>query len=168
MTGLLYNSISSGLTEDEITEIDKRVSKNLEVVHLFLRKLPSNSKRKAKRVWLYAMFLFQLGQPLVPYTAAVVMPLPPAVHKLSSIEQGRILGNKNCYPQIATLPALKVDKIRLTNDKIEEFNNLAIQLNNGLIKMDEAILQIRGGSGLTDVAAVIAFILFMNCFDMSI
>ncbi len=41
MTALLYNSISSGLTEDEIIEIEKRVAKNREVVYLFVRKLPS-------------------------------------------------------------------------------------------------------------------------------
>ena len=44
MTALLYNSIWSGLTEDEIIEIDRYVTKNQE----FVKNLPSNSKRKAK------------------------------------------------------------------------------------------------------------------------
>lgn len=54
MTVLLYYSISSDLTEDEIIEIDSQVANNRE----FVRNLPSNSKRKAKRVLLYATFIF--------------------------------------------------------------------------------------------------------------
>ena len=46
MNSFLYYSISSNLTKDEIIAIDKQVAKNRES----LRKLPSNSKRKAKRV----------------------------------------------------------------------------------------------------------------------
>ena len=48
MNSILYYSISSDLTKDEIIEIDKLVAKNREAVYLFLRKLPSNSKYKAK------------------------------------------------------------------------------------------------------------------------
>lgn len=31
--------------------------------------------------------------------------------------------------------------------------------------MEEAILQLRGGDGLTDLVAVIAFVLFINWYD---
>ena len=166
MGSLLYYSILSNLTKDEIIAIDKQVAKNRKGVWLFVRKLPSNSKRKAKRLFVYGMFLFQLGQPLVPCTAAVVMPLPPiAIHRLSPIEQDRILSNKNSYPQIAHILEEKVDKIRLTNEQIKQFNNLAIELNSGSITMEEAVLRLRGGDGLTDVVAVIAFVIFMNWYD---
>ena len=112
------------------------------------------------------MFIFQLGQPLVPCAAAVMLPLPPvAIHRLSPIEQDRILSNKNGYPQVAIIPELKVDKIRLTNEQIKQFNNLALQLNRGSITMEEAVLGLRGGDGLTDVVAVIAFVIFMNWYD---
>jgi hypothetical protein len=128
--------------------------------------LPSNPKAKAERLFVHGMFIFKLGQPLVPCAAAVVMPVPPvAIHRLLRIEQDRILSNKNSYPQIATIAESKVDKIRLTNDQIKEFNNLALQLNNGSIRMEEAILQLRGGDGLTDVVAVIAFVIFVNFYD---
>ena len=79
MTALLYYFISSDLTENKIIEIDLYVTKNRE----FVRNLPSYLKREAKRVFLYATFIFQLSQPLVPYAVAVVMPLPPAIHRLS-------------------------------------------------------------------------------------
>jgi hypothetical protein len=165
MSSLLYITVSSGLSEEELIKIDKQIFKNRKEVYLFIRNLPSNSKRKAKRVFLYATFVFQLGQPLVPYAAAVMIPLPPvAIHRLSPIEQDIILSNKNGYPQIATIPESKVDKIRLTNDQIQQFNNLALQLNNGSIKMEEAILQLRGGE-LSDIVGVIAFVIFINWYD---
>jgi hypothetical protein len=109
------------------------------------------------------MFLFQLGQPLVPCAAAVMMPLTPAIHRLSPIEQDRIL--KKYYPQIAHILEEKVDKIRLTNDQIKEFNNLTLQLNSGSITMEEVVLELRGGDGLTDVVAVLAFIIFVNWYN---
>jgi hypothetical protein len=165
MTSLLYYSISSNLTKNEVVKIDERVSKNREAAYLFVRKLPSNSKAKAERLFVHGMFIFQLGQPLVPCAAAVVMPLPPTIHRLSPIEQDRILSNKNSYPQIASIVESKVDKIRLTNDQIKQFDILAQELNHGSITMEEAILQIRGGDGLTDVVAVIAFVIFINWYD---
>ena len=165
MSALLYYSISYGLTEDKIIEIDKRVAKDRELAYLFIKNLPSNSKDKTKRLFIYVMFLFQLGQPLVPYAAAVVMPLPPAIHRLSPIEQDRILSNKNDYPHVAIIPELKVDKIRLTNEQIKQFNHLALQLNSGSITMEKAVLRLRSGDGLTDVVAVIAFVIFMNWYD---
>ena len=91
MNSFLYYSISSNLTKDEIIAIDNRVVKNRERVYLFVRKLPSNSKRKAKRLFGHGIFLFQLGQPLVPYVTAVMSPLPVAMlwkgyHLLNKIE----------------------------------------------------------------------------------
>ncbi len=166
MSALLYYSISSDLTEDEIIEIDRKVASNREAAYLFVIKLPSNSKRKAKRLWLYVVFMFTSSQPLVPCAAAVMMPLPPvAIHRLLPIKQDTILSNNNSYPQIATIPESKVDKIKLTNDQIKQFNNLALQLNSGSITMEEAVLELRGGDGLTDVVAILAFIIFINWYD---
>ena len=110
--------------------------------------------------------MFLISQPLVECADAVVMPeLPVAIHRLSAMNQDRILINKKGYLQIATIPDSKVDKIRLTNDQIKQFNNLALQLNSGLITMEEAVLQLRGGDGLTDVVGVIAFVIFINWYD---
>ena len=143
MTAFLYYSISSDLTENEIIEINKQVSKNREAVYLFFTELPLNSKRKTKRICFYVVFMFMISQPLAPCTA-VMLPLPPAIHRLSPIEESRIRSNKN-YPQIAAIPASKVDKIRLTNEQIKQFDILAQQLSSGSITMEEAIVQLRGG-----------------------
>jgi len=159
MSLLLYYSISSDLTKDKMIEIDKRVDKNREAVYLFVRKLPSNSKGKAKRLFVYGMFLFQLGQPLVPCAAAVVMPLPPAIHRLSPIEQDRILSNKNSYPKIARIIEEKMDKMVLTDEQIEDLNLICYKLQKGSITIDKAILELRGG-GFYDWATL-AFIIYM-------
>ena len=162
----LNNGVSIILSEDERIAIDKRVAKNREGVYLFIKKLPSNSKRKAKRLFVYGVFLLQLGQPLVPCMAALMVPLPPvATHRLSPFEQDRILRDKNYYPQIATILESKLDKIELTNYQLQQVNNLTLQLYNGSITMEEAILQIRGGDGLKDLILFIAVYIFLRWTD---
>ncbi len=44
-------------------------------------------------------------------------------------------------------------------------NVICMILNSGLVTMEEAVLQLRGGSGLTDVVGIIAFVIFINCYD---
>ena len=123
MTALLYYSYSRNLTKDEIIEIDKQVTKNRKGVYLLVRNLPSNSTRKAKRLFVYGMLIFELVQPLVPCAAAVVMPVPPVgIHRLSPMEQDRILSNKSSYPQIASIIESKMDKMVLTDQQIEDLN----------------------------------------------
>lgn len=158
MSLLLYYSYSRGLNEDNLVEIDKRVGRNREAVYLFFLELPFNSKRKAKKICFYVVFMFMISQ---PPCAAVMLPLPQAIHNLSP---SRIRTNKN-YPQIAAIPASKVDKIRLTNEQIKQFDSLALQLSSSSITMEEAILQLRGGDVLTDIVAFIAFVIFMNWYD---
>ena len=46
---------------------------------VFVKNVTLNGKRKAKKLFVHGMFLFQLGQPLVPCAAAVMLPLPPAI-----------------------------------------------------------------------------------------
>ena len=64
-----------------------------------------------------------------------MMPLPPAINRLSPIEQ------------------------------IKEFNNLAIELHSGSITIEETVLQIKGGDSMTDLVGIIAFVIFMNWYD---
>ena len=94
------------------------------------------------------------------------MPLSPtAIHRLSPIKQDRILSNKNSQPQIAHILEEKSDKIRLTQEQIKQFNNLAIEVNSGSIRMEEAVLRLRGGDGLADVVVIIAFVIFINWYN---
>jgi len=161
MSSLLYYSISSDLTKDEIIEINKQVDNNRKAVYLFLTQLPSNSTRKAKRLFVYVMFTFQLDQPLVPCATAVMMGLPPAIHRLSPMnyEQERILSNKNYSPQIASIIESKMDKMVLTDQQIEDFNLICYKLQTGSITLDTAVLKLRAG-GFSDWATL-AFIIYM-------
>jgi hypothetical protein len=166
MSLFLYYSISSNFTEDEITEIDKQVAKNREAVFLFTRKLPSNLKVKAKKLMLYGTFVLSTVQPLAPYAYSVMLPVPPmASSRLSPIEQHKILNNKNDYIQIAHIPLSKIDKIKLTNDQIQQVNTLVLQLDTGSMEIEELILQLRGGDGVIDIVALIAVIIFLNWSD---
>ena len=159
MSALFYNSILSSLKENEIIEIDKRVVKNREVVYLFIRKLPSNSKRKAKQLFIHAMFIFQLGQPLAIYGSAVILPLPPAMERLSSFEQDIILGNKSYHPQTVPIIESKIDKMVLTDEQIKDLNIICYKLQKSSITTDEAVLNLRAG-GFYDWASL-AFIIYM-------
>ena len=68
MTSLLYYSISSGLTHDEILEIDDKVANNRKEVYLFLKRLVLNSKNKAEKLKSYIYIVIALWlarQPLI-------------------------------------------------------------------------------------------------------
>jgi hypothetical protein len=154
MTALLYYSISFDLTENEIIEIDRYVTKNLE----FVRNLPSNSKRKAKKVLLYATFIFQLVQPLVPYAAAVMVPLPTQI-SIEHLVPAEVLRSNNQCPGIAPIIKAKMDKMTLTDQQVEDLNIICYKLQKGSITLDKAVLKLRGG-GFYDWAAL-AFIIYM-------
>ena len=49
---------------------------------VFVKNLTLKGKRKAKRLFVHGMFLFQLGQQLVRCAAAVMLPVPPAIERL--------------------------------------------------------------------------------------
>ena len=156
MTALLYYSISSDLTEDEIIEIDSQVANNRE----FVRNLPSNSKRKTKKVFLYATFIFQLGQPLAPYAAAVMVSLPPQI-SIEHLVPAEVLRRNNECPGIAPIIKAKIDKMTLTetDQQIEDLNILCYKLQKGSITLDKSVLALRAG-GFYDWAAL-AFIIYM-------
>ena len=148
MTALLYYSISSKLTDDEIKEIDKQISKNRET----LKSLSSNSKLKVQKVLANGMLVFQLSQPLL-YT--VVVPLPPSLERLSPIEQDKILSDKSSSPQIAPFIKPKIHKTILTDKRIEDLNIIVNKLENGSITLDEAILKLRAGANLSPLTKML-------------
>jgi hypothetical protein len=88
-----------------------------------------------------------------------MIPLSPAIERLSLFEQDRILGNKNYYPQIAPIIEQNIDKMVLTDEQIDDLNLICYKLQTGSITLDKAILEIRGGN-FYDWAAL-AFIIYM-------
>lgn len=164
MTSMLYYSYSRKLSEIELVEIDQEVERNREFVAGLINKLPSNSKRKAKQLCQAFVFVFAICQPLIP-CAAVMLPMPSSnIYKLANTEESKIFTTRN-YPQIAAIPASKVDKIRLTSEQIKQFDSLALQLSSGSITMEKAILQLRGGDSYD--WATLAFIIYMISLQQS-
>ena len=100
-----------------------------------------------------------------PKRQKLTQPLLSTIEKSSFIEQDKIISNKNSYFQIADITEEKVDKIRLTNEQSRQFTNLAIELNSGSITVEEAVLGLRSWAGLTDLAGIIAFVIFINWYD---
>jgi hypothetical protein len=98
-----------------------------------------------------------ISQPLAP-CAAVVMPLPPAIHRLSPIEESKIRINKN-YLQIGAIPASKIDKIVLTDSHIKEVDIIFDKYLKGSLNLEETILELRAG-GFYDWSTL-AFIIVM-------
>ena len=163
MTALLHCSISSNLTDELQFQLAEQVSKNKKAVYLFFTQLPSNSKRKAKKVCLYMVFMFAISQPLSSCIAVGISPPPTAINRLVFIEQSTSIANKN-NPQIASIAQPKVDKIKLTHQQLKQVNDLAFRVSSGSITIDEALLEIRGGD-IGDLAAIFAFVIFVNWYD---
>ena len=76
MTALLYHSIVSCLTEDEIIETDVQAAENRKVLYFFVIKFPSNSKKHVKKWVLQGMMMLHLSQPLIPCINAIMLPVP--------------------------------------------------------------------------------------------
>ena len=89
--------------------------------------------------------MFAMSQPLVPCAAAVIIPLPQAIHRLSPIEQKTIRSNQNYYPQIASIIESKMDKMVLTDQQMEDLNLICSKLQTGSITLDTAVLKLQAG-----------------------
>ena len=77
MSAFLCYSISSKLTEDEIKEIDKQISKNRETVFFFVRNLASNAKDKTRKVIVVIILGGALYFSDVPPSEAIGLTMPP-------------------------------------------------------------------------------------------
>ena len=125
---------------------------------MFFRELPSNSKRKVKRIGLYIVFIFTISQPLVPCATAVVMSLPPQI-SIEHLVPAEVLRSNTRCPGIAPIIKAKMDKMTLTDQQIEDLNLICYKLQTGSITIDKTILELRAG-GFYDWA-MLAFIIYM-------
>ena len=125
---------------------------------MFFRELPSNSKRKVKRIGLYIVFILTISQPLVPCATAVVMSLPPQI-SIEHLVPAEVLRSNTRCPGIAPIIKAKMDKMTLTDQQIEDLNLICYKLQTGSITIDKTILELRAG-GFYDWA-MLAFIIYM-------
>ena len=106
-------------------------------------------------------FIFGVGPIGGPVINQVLLPLPsPPVSLETLISNSVDSENQNT---ILTAPVVipKVETIKLTSEQIEVFKKCMA----GSITLDEAIFQLRGGSELTDLVAIIGFIILVNWID---
>lgn len=134
MSSLLYYSISSGLTKNEIIEIDKEVAINRKAVYLFVRKLPYNSNRKAKRLCLYLVFMCVISQPL-DLCAPVVLS-SQNYSNATSLTQEKVISNQEFNSLDGSHNSSKI--IRTGNGTILELQQKVSETNSTY--MDEVIL----------------------------
>lgn len=102
----------------------------------------------------------------MPVASQVLVSLQPKSFEIVEIlVQNQLDYETRNISQIAPVPIIrsKVDKVRLTNDQIEQFDIRAKQLT--IDSIEETIVAMRGGDQLTDIATFIGFILFMNWLD---
>jgi len=144
MSLYLGYTYSTGLSKDEIVVIDKQVCKNWELVYIFIKKLPLNAKRKAKRLCLYVMFTFAIWQPLSCTT--IVLPLTLSSPSIERIKINKPNSQFKNFLKIAPTFIGNSDKIVLTNKQIKQFDLFGQQIIHGFITIDEEILQLRGGN----------------------
>lgn len=150
MTSLLYYSISSNFTKDEIRKIDIKTSQNRQLIFFFIKELEYNSKAKAKRIFTYGLLLYQLSMPIIPCTLAIIVPFPQTnLNILSSKKEYVVESNpKIDCNNIANIINSNNDKITLTTSEIEDLGILLYKFQNGSITLDslnKAIFNLRGG-----------------------
>jgi len=158
MTSLLYYSISSDLSEDELVRIDGEVCKNRKAVFIFARNIPSNVKSKTKRIIL--VISFSMGVWFINLESAEAIGLnmpPPAIVRVQPIYQ-------NDYKvKIAKVIPRKKDRITYKSPKEILF---LIYLTDPRLSSNQQVLELvkelRGGNwGLVGTAAFIGFIILI-------
>ena len=163
MSGLLYISYSSGLSEEDKLIIDKSVFENREAVCIFVRNIPSNVKDKTKRliivislatvVWFSDLESVQAIGLLMP-PAPVVRVQPSFEHSLKK-------------PEIAKQVPRKPDRISYKYfSKSKEELLLLIYVTDPRLASNQEVLklvkELRGGSwGLLGTAAFLGLIILI-------
>ena len=119
---------------------------------------------RLRLIYIYLMFGLSTSLFLAPSTA-VILPLLSSRQSIERIQVNEPSSQFKNFLKIAPTFIENSDKIVLTDKQIKQFEILIKQLISGSITMEEAILQIRGGDGLTDVVGIIAFVIFVNWYN---
>lgn len=88
------------------------------------------------------MYSIHIVGTLAPY-AAVIVPLGAQTRNI---------------PQTTPVIISRVEKVRFTNEKIEQFNIIVKKCMNGSISMEEAALKLCGGGKFKDISFIALYI----------
>ena len=158
MSSLLYYSISSDLTKDEIIEIDRQIAKNRETVFFFVRNLASNAKDKTRKVIVVIILGGALYFSNVQPSEAIGLTMPPApvVRVQPSYQYDSNVQIAKVIPRKKNLIVYKSPKeilflMYLTDPRISS--------NQEVLKL---VKEVRGGSwGLLGTAAFLGLIILI-------
>lgn len=180
MSSLLYFPIHEKLTTEDILKIDQQVIRNRKGTYKVVKNLSLKSSSKAKflcqklktiggkakikvkRFGAHVMLIYTLTSPF-----QIILPIPSApiqIEKVRETKQSQFFGDWT--PQVANLLEKRSDKIvlsKLTAEQMKEIEMLALQVYNGSITMDQAILKLKGGMDITALAVVatIAYMVYL-------
>jgi len=165
MSLLLYYSISSGLTKDEIIEIDRYVAKNQETVCIFVRNLKPNVrnlnpnvKDKTKRVILIITLVSVVWFGNLQSVNAIGLPMPPA-----SVVRVQRSYHHDFKVQIAKVIPRKKDLIVYKSPKeilfLMYLTDPRLSSNREVLKL---VKELRGGDwGVVGTTAVVVLIILI-------
>ncbi len=158
MTALLYYSISSDLTEDEIIEIDKQVDNNREAVCIFVRDIRCNVKDKTKRLIIVISLATVIWFSNSESVEAIGLSIPPA-----PVIRVRPIYQHNSKVKRAKLIARKKDLIAYKSPKEMLF---LMYLTDPRLSSNQQVLELvkelRGGSwGLVGTTAFLGLIVLI-------
>jgi hypothetical protein len=163
MTALLYYSISSTLTEDEIIEVDRRVAKDREEVYIFVRNFAANQKGRTKRIILIIALASGVWFSNLESAKAIGLSMPsaPVVRVRPNFEDSL---KKH---EFAKLIPRKPDRISYKYfSRSKEELLLLIYATDPRLASNQQILKLvkdlRGGSwGLVGTAALLGFMILI-------
>lgn len=149
----------TGLTEEEIRQLDERVRTNRQGLVIIRRK-----------ICFYIAFTFSLSQPLI---ASEAMGLPPAGGNFSRIERltlqdaARLKFITECS-KVAPFIEAKGDKIVLTDYQIEKLATVFHKVKDGVVTIDKAILELRGGGKAINTALIVGFLIYLHWYAQNV
>ena len=161
MSSLLYYSISSYLTEDEIIELDIQVASNRKAVCIFIRNLASKDKERVILIIALATSIAWLSNLESAEAIGLPMSPPPVVRVQPSFEDSLK------KPEFAKLVPRKPERISYKYfSRSKEELLLLIYATDPRLASNQQILklvkELRGGSwGLVGTAAVLGLIILI-------
>ena len=160
MTSLLYYSISSDLTEDEIIKIDKQVDNNRKAVCIFVRDIRCNVKDKTKRLIIVISLTSIVWFSSLESTEAIGLTMPMRTTPMVRIQRSYQHDSK---VQIAKVIPRKKDLIAYKSPKEILF---LMYLTDPRLSSNQQVLEVvkelRGGSwGLIGTTAFLGLMILI-------
>jgi len=122
-------------------------------------------KYRLRVIFISLIFGASTSLPLAP-PLGIALPPPPLISPapMERIQRNESNSYYKNFPKVGTTLTEQSYKIVFTEKQIKELDRLGLEVTSDLTTIDEAILQLRGGS-LTDLAVILAFVIFANWLD---